>query len=351
MIRKIINFIASIICIGCNSQTTDSVDQSTIYETTAGQSKERVEKVLPEKASEDKSSILTLKEINFPERRSDHFANETIEWIITLKNKNGKKIDNNVVKEIFSNEWREKFFSPSFYYKKPDGDWTWLTRRDTVQNYNEFVISWKLFTGSLDTPTTFTREMLQNLKNEIVRISEKQNFSLEFNFTIDEASKKAKAFGKLVKECEQYSTIVLKADDKFSGKEIWDVMLCLNLKWGDMDIFHWNNMIGDGDDSFFSVWTSSSPGYFFPEEIAKGKVTTDDLVFGFSIPRSYDPEQILEKMYEAVQYAQTRLGGQILNDQYKPISIDFEREKVQSIIEALDKENIQCGSTEAMRLL
>ena len=39
----------------------------------------------------------------------------------------------------------------------------------------------------------------------------------------------------------------------FDGRDIWDVMLCLGLPWGDMDLFHWNNPSDHGDDHLFSV--------------------------------------------------------------------------------------------------
>ena len=101
---------------------------------------------------------------------------------------------------------------------------------------------------------------------------------------------------------------------KYEGRDIWDVMLCLGLRWGDMDVFHWVNPSGLGDDYFFSVSTSTPPGYFFPEEIAAGKVRVDDLVFGFSAPRCSQPGQVFESMVRAVQYTQKRLGGTIIDE-------------------------------------
>ena len=73
---------------------------------------------------------------------------------------------------------------------------------------------------------------------------------------------------------------------QFDGKLIWDVMKCLKLRWGDMDCFHWRNPSSFGDDYLFSVETSTSPGYFLPEEISADRVHVDDLVFVYSVPRS-----------------------------------------------------------------
>ena len=60
------------------------------------------------------------------------------------------------------------------------------------------------------------------------------------------------------------ATLILAAPnaDPFAGEQVWDVMYSLGLRWGDMDIFHWENHTEEGDDYFFSVWTTTEPGYF-----------------------------------------------------------------------------------------
>ena len=76
-----------------------------------------------------------------------------------------------------------------------------------------------------------------------------------------------------VAECDQYVTLRLVAPtgNLYSGREVWDVMLCLGLDYGDGDLFHWINNSGFGDDLFFSVWTSTAPGYFIPNRMATGE--------------------------------------------------------------------------------
>jgi cell division protein ZipA len=103
------------------------------------------------------------------------------------------------------------------------------------------------------------------------------------------------------------ATILLAAPEgaTFDGKVIWDVMLCLGLRWGDMDEFHWeNDEQSPGDDHLFSVFTGTAPGYFLPEQIAAGQLHVGNLVFEFSIPRSADPEVVVEGMLAAATYAQ-----------------------------------------------
>lgn len=122
-------------------------------------------------------------------------------------------------------------------------------------------------------------------------------------------------------------SITLAAPDGtlFDGKEIWDVMHCLGLHWGDMDLFHWENSSDVGTDHHFSVWTSTSPGYFFPEQIARGETHVSDLVFGFNVARVARPVAIGDAMLRCATYAQRRLGGQLRDPEGNPLSPDIFR--------------------------
>lgn len=121
-------------------------------------------------------------------------------------------------------------------------------------------------------------------------------------------------------------------------------------EWGDMDLFHWNNDSQHGDDYLMSVWTSTNPGYFFPEEIAAGRVQTDDLIFDFSIPRSISPDQVLNAMNKSAEYAQSQLGGRILNAEGKPFDMQGENDKINKVIENMNQYKITPGIGDALYL-
>jgi cell division protein ZipA len=118
-----------------------------------------------------------------------------------------------------------------------------------------------------------------------------------------EAAARAKTLVGLSDKYDRHVAFYLVANDgrQFEGRDIWDVMMCLDLQWGDMDCFHWTNRGGAGDDAFFSVETSTPPGYFLPEQIAAGQLQTSDLVFVFSLPRTYKPAEVAKRMNMAVE--------------------------------------------------
>lgn len=117
----------------------------------------------------------------------------------------------------------------------------------------------------------------------------------------------------------QFFIVVLKSDNHFKPREFWNALVEVGLKWGDGDLFHWENYESDvGDSHFFDVWTSTAPGYFLPEEVTANNCKPKDLIFGFSIPRSADPERVFEMMIEAMEYCQKRLGGVLLDQDGLP---------------------------------
>src|SRR5262249_15826044 len=134
-------------------------------------------------------------------------------------------------------------------------------------------------------------------------------------------------------------------------KAIWDVMLCLGLQWGDMDLFHWENPGIHGDDHLFSVWTSTPPGYFFPEEIAADRVQSHDLIFGFSIPRTFQPELIFDSMTKAIRYAQKRLGGRLVDIEGNPFSEQTELSKIRNVVKQLRNAGFEPGTSDTHYLI
>jgi len=107
--------------------------------------------------------------------------------------------------------------------------------------------------------------------------------------------------------------IYLVADQRrhFEGRKIWDAMLCLGLQWGDIDCFHWTNVSGASNDYLFSVETSTPPDNFLPQQIVSGQFQANDLIFLFSIPRTWQPTEIATRIEQVVRYCQQRLGGSI----------------------------------------
>lgn len=144
--------------------------------------------------------------------------------------------------------------------------------------------------------------------------------------------------------------IVLKSETPLDGMLVWDVLQSVGLKWGDGDLFHWENVNRNyGGDQFFSVWTSTDPGYFLPETIKDGTMNPADLVFGFSLARNADPERVFEIMFKVVKYCQKRLGGEILDANLKPFNEVDRKKNLRLLVGEMKSMGVIPGSGKALR--
>lgn len=155
---------------------------------------------------------------------------------------------------------------------------------------------------------------------------------------------------KPIAEFAQDAIIILEGDKPMKGALMWDVLQSLGLKWGDGDLFHWNNEHEFGEQQFFSVWTSTQPGYFLPESVKSGEMNPKDLIFGFSIPRSADPEKVLEVMIDAVKYCQKRLGGKILDKNLQPFNETEEKKAMQLLVGQMKSKGLAPGSNKVLKI-
>ncbi|QCK16150.1 cell division protein ZipA C-terminal FtsZ-binding domain-containing protein [Mangrovivirga cuniculi] len=341
----------------CNSSNKREQMDSEYTISTASESEERAKSVLPHKGKEDVSNILTIElknpQVSEESEDKEYFANEKFDWILTIESLKESYFKRDSVSKHFDNKWREKH-NYSWIYCIPKGDskWTYFSSsEDESKEYSKVALGWKLYDPLEDPPKVYDEKTLKEYKKSVSKISRKlKSEVVSENYTVEQAVSKSKELSDFVPNNNQYSIIILKAENEFEGEEIWDVMMSLGLKWGDMDLFHWNNDFEYGDDQLISVWTSTNPGYFFPEEIAAGRVQTEDLIFGFSIPRSISPEQILEVMYKATKYAQSRLGGEILNENGHQFNLEIEKTKVNKVVTDLNNNSITPGIGDALYL-
>jgi cell division protein ZipA len=156
----------------------------------------------------------------------------------------------------------------------------------------------------------------------------------------------------LQRELNSDIIIVLQSNSRFRSDEFWNTLIDLGLKWGDGDLFHWTNYeSGVGDDNFFSVWTSTEPGYFLPEDVAKGTMNLKDLIFGFSIPRSPDPINVFEIVIESVEHCQSRLGGSIVDENGTPFDKEKYETKIRKIMSKMNESGFEQGQGLILRLI
>ena len=341
-----------------------SADRMNLVEAT--ESAARAAKLLPTVGSEDRRDLLVAPdlEVGAEEAAAQDSPENPLGWTLYLQfsepggvlgrllGRLSSKPGSVSVREILDRltyDWRWNRNRPDIYGRKAGAPWIHLAECAETEDFSELAVTWSLIDDrqGWQIPTAATLDRFrQEIEEELEPLGAKvvaQPVSSQYA---------AEEVPKQFQDASRTLLIVVQAPDDrdFDGRDIWDVMLSLGLEWGDMDLFHWNNPKDVGDDRLFSVWTTTDPGYFLPEVIAAGELTTTDLVFEMSIPRCPAAEPVFESMLKAAAYAQERLGGILVDRKRQPFDQAAARAELQEGIACLRRLGIEPGSDRALKL-
>ena len=324
---------------------------------TQSQSNDRVKNLNLDKSSEDASYILDTNKLSIPSidsktEKTEYKADPEREWIINLIPIDGALFRKEDFNGMFDYDWRSKYSSTIYGFSNEENRWTYANAGGTPDIYSKLQVAVDVQEVFNEENPTYEPQQLKRYIDELEKRIKKYptKLSIELTETIESAISRGKKLVQLNQEFNVDAVIVLQADKQFKGLEMWDALQSLGLKWGDGDLFHWGNDKDYGHDQHFSVWTTTEPGYFFPEEIKDGNMNPQNLVFGFSIPRSADPKNIFEIMLNSVKYCQKRLGGQILDRNMKPLDEEKEKLELSEFLKRMEQKGLKAGSNKALRM-
>ncbi len=250
-------------------------------------SEARAAAILPMKSSENASHLMGTIDLPIRERkraeRAEYLPSEVVEWVVTANFLASSRLEPKLVSALFDQQWRTQYGAFMAYGRDADtGRWTFLISGNGPKAVTDIKFAWKYVGRDNNKPAaeTIYEERLAEVRQKLAPLGECQ---LACNLPPAAAQQRANALFEIKRKFDQPAIIILKAPkgSTFDGRLLWDVMLCLGLKWGDMDCFHWQNNSTRGGDELFSVETSTPPGYFFPEALANGTMKPSDLVFIF----------------------------------------------------------------------
>lgn len=348
----VVTALAIMTVIGCNSErdpmNEDPLDG--LYLSTESETRARADRVLPSQGSEDARHVLGgwKPDMEATDYERDGYQPETsVEWVIDIEFPEGKGLDAAELAAVFNEKLDEAFESSVLYgIDAKTGLWTYLISADGPEKVTGLKIAYD-YCSSWDEEFELATVADYEARLKAVEKTASEHVGpcrLTPSLPPSEAVQRAQKLSGLSDKYDKYVAMYLVANEgkPFQGKEIWDVLLCLGLEWGDMDCFHWINEQDVGGDFIFSVETSTPPGYFLPEQIAAGQLQTVDLIFLFSVPRTCHPAEVAKRMDKAVQYCQKRLGGTI---HYTLEGEEMSRSALLEKINQIDSELTDVGFT------
>jgi len=344
----------------CSFKSDKPFDKNTegdsIFFSTETESSDRVKASGLYKTSEYASYLLDTSKLRLKNIKSaingEYQADPELEWVINVNTVSGMGFTNKNVERIFDAKWRTDFPSTIYGFSQREGKWTYALAGDSPELFSKLQIGIDLLETYKADNGVFDRQKLLKYIAELTIRAEQYGEKLNIapSVKIDFALQKSRSLVALFNQFNSEALLILQSEGNYDGEKVWDVLQSAGLKWGDGDLFHWNNNSDIGGDVFFSVATSTEPGYFLPESVKAGQMNPKNLLFGFTIPRNPDPEKVFEQMYKVVEYAQKRLGGHILGADGNALNYNQEQLKISEIVKAMNKAKIVPGSNNALRM-
>jgi cell division protein ZipA len=106
--------------------------------------------------------------------------------------------------------------------------------------------------------------------------------------------------------------VVSREEFGFSGKDILEILLACDLRFGDMDFFHRHEQEAGRGPIQFSVANMLQPGVFDID--AMDSMRTRGLVFFLTLPGPEDMAQAFDYMLETARVVARNLGGELLDE-------------------------------------
>jgi cell division protein ZipA len=306
--------------------------------------------------------------------KREYRADPSLQWIIEISWEDNGVFSREELSKVFNKQWRMQHGDAEVYgYGVMEQRWTYVLAGDSPERFDRVEVGILLLKPAGDeeedqdadeTPEpgqeasgSSDADLQRRLESHVRVIEQKLlryggKVRSRPQTTMESAVEKAGELRALKAEFQRDVVLVVKSDNFFLGMMAWDALLSLGLQWGDGDLFHWPNPDQDnGDDALFSVWTTSEPGYFFPEGIRAGRYNPEDLVFGYWIARSVYPLQVFDAMIRAAEFCRERLGGRLLDRYGRPFDRVKEREALKDLVQRMTEVGLQPGSERALRVI
>ncbi|MFT3840585.1 MAG: cell division protein ZipA C-terminal FtsZ-binding domain-containing protein [Myxococcaceae bacterium] len=325
----------------------------------ASESAKRAALVLPNGPSEDAQAVLGAPPVPAPpdagSEEQDYLPERQVEWVAELDLEPGGSVTTAQLQRVFSPDWMAANGNPIIHgLAAANHRWTYVGAADSEAAFTQLQLAWRLidFDGGKAFDARRAKALQQALELQRKKVS---TVAVRFSLEPTAAAKRAEqleALRKDLQEAEIDLLLLAPEAQPFDARIAWDVLSCLGLEWGDGDSFHWNNPnSAAGDESLFSVSTSTPPGYLLPEVVAKGELKLEDLGFGFYVPRTHDPLAVLEAMLRGAKYAQKRLGGTLATPDGQPLDEEKLRARVKEAAGKLQDFGFEPGSKPVLQLL
>jgi cell division protein ZipA len=243
-------------------------------------------------------------------------------------------------------EMHEAWGRPMFYVVTPDGHMTYMIASNAPEEGRELIVGWQMYDGSGLT----AESILEGARKLCAWLRDRPE---GFDVTNPDPEAIEVQFGKaqMVINIRPIEISVMaffaEEDRAFDGRQAWDTLHAMGLRWGDMDQFHWADPTGQTDYLFSAIVDDRQIGYALPEEIAACRQHFVTVEFTFNIARSPAPDHVLGQMIRAAGCFQQHTGCRLacLVDGQSVEGPDVLRDAVADVTRTLAALDLKPGSS------
>lgn len=236
------------------------------------------------------------------------------------------------------------------YGCRADSDlWSELQHDSQRMRYSDLALSIQL----VDARGPIDDTELHKFSQVGLKLADALHRRTQFSMPYEEALARAQ---ELQKFCETFDVIaavhVVAAEGQtFRGRLLEHAARKLDMQWGARCIFHMKNEFSPGCRHLFSLANLSGTGEFPAGQWERFE--TASVTFFMSVPCAHRPASVFDKMISAAQALAETLGGQLKNQERRPLAkqgIAVIRRQIETIEEQMRARGIVPGSQTALRL-
>jgi hypothetical protein len=229
------------------------------------------------------------------------------------------------------------------------GQWTELQMDAPSATYRDLSLAIQL----VDASGPVDESALNGFTQVGLKLADALHRATRFSLTFEDALDRAR---QLQQFCDTFDVIaalnvVAPENRVFRGRDIESVAHMLGMQFGAMNIFHMKNPATPGCQHLFSMANMIQPGGFKAEEW--DTLVTPGVTFFLSVPCAHRPAQTFERMAETARSLAETLGGQLLDQDRRPLTaqgLAVIRHQIEEIEEKMRAFGVVPGSEPALRL-
>lgn len=229
------------------------------------------------------------------------------------------------------------------------GEWTSIEHDPAYTEYRDLALTVQM----ADSNGPISESDLNVFSQLALKLADALDAKLRFCMSFEEAVARGRELDEFCQAHDVIASlsIISLNQSGFNGRVIDQAAQRIGMEFGPMNIYHLKNTGHEGCRNYFSLANLYQPGEFDLKNISD--FSTDGLTLFMNVPRTANPPITFEKMLDAAKSLCRMLGGELRDQQQRPLSeagLGNIRAQIAHLAGEMRAQGIAPGSAAALRL-